>query len=585
MKQTTSDLLVDVLYKWGVRVVFGIPGDGINGIIEAFRIREKDIRFIQVRHEESAAFMASAYAKLTGKLGVCVATSGPGAIHLLNGLYDAKLDGAPVLAITGLQFHDLINTHTQQDVELDKLFEDVACYNTRVMGPAHIENAAHLACRTALTKRGVAHLTIPVDFQELPVTKDMRSKRNVAHHEEHLKLCPTMGVPSTATLQAAADVLNKGKKVVIFSGRGAIGSGELVEAVAAKLGAVICKPLLGKGSVPDESPYCTGSVGMLGTKPSQDAIESCDTLLMIGSTFPYIEFYPDPQKVKCVQIDMDPARIGLRHPVDAALVGDTKTVLEALLPLLETKPDQKFLQTAQENKKKWVALMEEQASFEGTPMKPQTVAFQLNKYLNDDAIILCDSGTIASWYARYINIRKNQMCTLSGNLASMACGLPYAIAAQIAFPERQVVAIVGDGGFSMLMAEMATAKKYNLPIKIIIVKNNELGMIKWEQMVSLGNPEYVCDLQPIDFVKFAEACGVKGYSVSDPKHCATILNEALALPGPAIVEAVVDPFEPIMPAKIEWDQAKNLTKALARGTKDAEKILKTIIKDKVRELT
>jgi pyruvate dehydrogenase (quinone) len=585
MKQTTSDLLVDVLYKWGVRIVFGLPGDGINGIIEAFRIREKDIRFIQVRHEEAAAFMASAYAKLTGKLGVCIATSGPGAIHLLNGLYDAKLDGAPVLAITGLQFHDLINTHTQQDVELDKLFENVSCYNTRVMGPAHIENAAHLACRTALTKRGVAHLTIPVDFQDLPVSKEMRSKRNVAHHEEHLKICPTMGVPSAATLQAAADVLNKGKKIVIFSGRGAIGAGDLVESVAKKLGAVICKPLLGKGSVPDESPYCTGSVGMLGTKPSQDAIEDCDTLLMIGSTFPYIEFYPDPQKVKCVQIDLDPSRIGLRHPVDAALVGDTKTVLDALLPLLQEKTERKFLETAQEGKKKWVALMEEQASFEGTPMKPQTVAFHLNKYLNDDAIILCDSGTIASWYARYINIRKNQMCTLSGNLASMACGLPYAIAAQIAFPERQVVAIVGDGGFSMLMAEMATAKKYNLPIKIIIIKNNSLGMIKWEQMVTLGNPEYVCDLQPMDFVKFAEVCGVKGYSLHDPKNCATILNEALALPGPAIVECLVDPFEPIMPAKIEWDQAKNLTKALVRGTKDADKILKTLIKDKVRELT
>jgi len=581
---TASDVLVDILYKWGVRVVFGIPGDGINGVIEALRLRQKDIRFIQVRHEEAAAFMATAYAKLTGKLGVCISTSGPGGIHLLNGLYDAKLDGAPVLAITGLQFHDLINTATQQDVELDKLFEDVAVYNTRVMGPAHVENVMHLACRTALTKRGVAHVTIPVDFQDMPLTKDMRSKRNVAHHEEHLQLCKP-GLPAAADLDKAAAVLNQGKKIVIFSGRGAIGAGDLVEKIAEKLNAVIAKPLLGKGSVPDDSPYCTGSVGMLGTRPSQEAIEACDTLLIIGSTFPYIEFYPDPAKIKCVQIDIDAARIGLRHPVNAALVGDTEAVLGELLPRLQAKTDNKFLQKIQEEKKKWLLSLEKQATDPSLPMKPQVVASELNKHIKDNAIILCDSGTIATWYARFIHIRKGQLCTLSGNLATMACGLPYAIAAQIAYPERQVIAIVGDGGFSMLMAEMATAKKYNLPIKIFILKNNTLGMIKWEQTAHLGNPEFVCDLEPIDFVKFAEACGVKGYHIENPENCGAIMAEALSASGPAIIEALIDPNEPPLPAKIEWEDAKHLTQALARGTKDGDRIIKTIFKDKVRELT
>jgi pyruvate dehydrogenase (quinone)/pyruvate oxidase len=583
MSKNASDILLDTLYSWGVRVVFGIPGDGINGIIEAFRKRQDDIRFVQVRHEEAAAFMACAYAKLTGRLGVCVATSGPGGVHLLNGLYDAKLDGAPVLAITGLQFHDLLHTHTQQDVELDKLYQDVCVYNNRIMGAAHVENTAALACRTALARRGVAHITMPVDMQEQDVQDSLHSRRNVPDHVSFVRACRP-GLPKEENIEEAARILNEGRKVMILAGAGAIGAGDEVEALADKLGAPIGKPLLGKASVPDDSPFCTGSVGLLGTIPSTDAMKDCDTLLMIGTSFPYIEFYPEPGNAKCVQIDINPERIGLRYPADVGLIGDAKKTLEMLLPKIERKKNRKWLEKAQNAKKDWHELMEERATNMDAPMKPQVVAYELNKLLRDDAVILCDSGTIATWFARYINIRKGQMCTLSGNLATMACGLPYAIGAQIAHPDRQVVALVGDGGFSMLMAEMMTAKKYNLPIKIVVVNNHSLGQIKWEQMVFLGNPEYVCDLQPFDFAKYAEAVGVKGYRIEDPARCRATLKDALESEGPAIIDAIVDTHEPPMPAHIKWSQAKAFAKALAKGTPDRGKIVKTVMKDKIREL-
>jgi pyruvate dehydrogenase (quinone)/pyruvate oxidase len=583
MAQTAADVMVDTLHRWGVEVVFGIPGDGINGIIEAFRKRKADIRFIQVRHEEAAAFAATAYAKVTGKLGVCVATSGPGGIHLLNGLYDAKLDGAPVLAITGLQFHDLINTHTQQDVELDKLFENVCVYNTRIMGAAHVENTTELACRSALSHRGVSHITMPVDMQEESLKSSSRSPRNVPHHVSNM-MSTQRSVPPADALQAAADILNAGKKVTILSGRGAIGAGDLVEQIADRLGAPIAKPLLGKMSVPDTSPFCTGSVGLLGTKPSHDALTDCDTLFIIGSSFPYIEFYPKPDEAKCVQLDIDAARIGLRYPAHVGLVGDTKRTLTDLLPLLRRNDDRNFLESIQKSKKEWMDLMDLRGTVSDTPMKPQVVAHELNKLLRDDAIILSDSGTIATWYARHVMIHGSQMCTLSGNLATMACGLPYAVGAQVAHPERQVVALVGDGGFTMLMAEMLTAKKYSLPIKIIVFKNNALGQIKWEQMAMLGNPEYVCDLETFDFVKYAEACGVRGYRIDDPKMCRETLSEALRGSGPAVIEAVVDPNEPPLPAHIEFKQGLAFAEALARGTKDGGEILKTILKDRFREL-
>lgn len=583
MATTAADILIDTVYDWGVDVIFGLPGDGINGIMEALRRRQEKIRFVQVRHEEAAAFMACAYAKWTGKLGCCLATSGPGGIHLLNGLYDAKMDGAPVLAITGMQFHDLLHTHTQQDVELDKLFMDVAVYNSRIMGAAHTENVVALACRTALAYRGVAHVTMPVDIQDQPLKRDTPSKRNVLGHTSDV-FADSGRLIGTGSLRAAADLLNASKKTVIMAGRGAIGAGDLLENIAETRGAVIVKPLLGKMAVPDDSPYTTGSVGLLGTEPSQDALESCDSLLIVGSSFPYIEYYPKPGAARAVQIDLNPQSIGLRYPVDIGLVGDARRVLEGLAPLLERNEDRGFLQSAQSGMEKWRQLMVERGTRRDKPMKPQVVAHELGMRLRDDAIFASDSGTIATWYARHMPVRRGQMCSLSGNLATMANGFPYIVAAQIAYPDRQCVALVGDGGFSMLMAEFATCVKYKLPVKIVVVKNNTLGQIKWEQMVFLGNPEFGCDLQPIDFAGFARACGGKGYTIEDPEKCGEILDAALAEPGPVVIEAVVDPHEPPMPPKVTMAQAKNFAQSLVRGTPNREKISLTVLSDTVREM-
>ena len=582
-KPTAGDVLVETLIDWGVDTVFGIPGDGINGIIESLRTRQDRIRFIQVRHEEAAAFAACAYAKWTGKLGVCIATSGPGGIHLLNGLYDAKLDGQPVLAITGLQFHDLVETFTQQDVELDKLYMDVCVYNARVMGPAHVENVVELACRTALAYHGVAHVTVPVDMQSTPVSSDRRSERNVAHHVSDL-MAYSSRLPSEEQLTRAADVLNAGGKTVILAGRGAIGAGRELVAVAERLAAPIAKPLLGKAAVPDDNPYCIGGVGLLGTKPAQEALEGCDTLLIAGSSFPYIEFYPKPGKAKAVQIDLDPKRIGLRYPAEAGLVGDTARVLQALLPRLKPRQNRAFLDKAQTGMKAWDELMVERGTRKDKPMKPQVVAHELNKLLNDDAIVATDSGTITTWIARHLTIRGNMMFSCSGNLATMACGLPYAVAAAVAHPGRQVVAFVGDGGLTMLIGELATCVKYQLDVKIVVIKNNSLGQIKWEQMVFLGNPEYVCDLQPIDFATVARGFGVQSFSVDDPAQCGEVLRRALATPGPVLVEAVVDQNEPPMPPKVTLKQAAHLAESLARGTPAAGDIALTIASDTVREL-
>lgn len=583
MAQTGGDVLVDTLIDWGVEVVFGLPGDGINGIMEALRTRQKQVRFVQVRHEESAAFMACAYAKYTGRLGVCLATSGPGGIHLLNGLYDAKLDGQPVLAITGMHYHDLIGTHAQQDVDLDKLFMDVAVFNQRVMGPNHVAHLADLACRAALSARGVAHIAFPVDFQEDEVSKRDASKRGRQYQTSDVWAAPAR-LPDEVDLRRAAEVLNAGHEVVILAGRGALNATDQLESAAETLGAPIVKALLGKAAVPDDSPYTTGGIGLLGTKPSQDAIENCDTLLMVGTGFPYIEFYPKPGAARAVQIDLDAARIGLRYPVEVGLVGDSRRTLERLLPLLERNENREFLAEAQIGMRDWWKLMEERGTRGDTPMKPQVLAWEIGRRLASDAIVSADSGTVTIWWARQMPVRRGQMHSCSGTLASMACGLPYAIAAQIAYPERQCVAFMGDGAFSMLMGEFATAVKYKLPIKVFVVKNNTLGQIKWEQMVFLGNPEYGCDLHPIDFAAFAQACGATGITVEDPADCGAVVERALATPGPVLVEALVDPHEPPMPANITVEQAKNFAEALARGTPDRDKIALGVLKDKIREL-
>ena len=581
MAETAADVLVETLQSWGVDVVFGLPGDGINGIMEALRTRREAIRFIQVRHEESAAFMACAYAKYTGRLGVCLATSGPGGLHLINGLYDAKLDGQPVLAITGHHYHDLIDTFAQQDVDLDRVFQDVALYSTRVMGKNHVESVTNLACRTALSYRGVAHINFPVDLQEQEAEKG--SKRARPGHSS-TAWARRAALPSSEDLARAAEVLNAGGKVAILAGRGALAATEELERLAETLGAPIVKALLGKAAVPDDSPYTTGQIGLLGTRPSEEAMEECDTLFMVGTSFPYIEFLPKPGQARGVQLDLDPVRIGLRYPVEVGLVGDAVTTLRALLPLLHHKDDRSFLARAQHGMQEWGALMEERGTRGDTPMKPEVVAHELGKRLSPTAIVSCDSGTVATWWARHIPARRGQQFSLSGTLASMANGLPYSIAAQIAHPDRQCVAFVGDGALSMLMAEFATAVKYELPVKVVVVKNNSLGMIKWEQMVFLGNPEYGCDLQPIDFVKVAEACGGTGFRIEDPGRCGEVLDAALAVPGPVIAEAVVYPYEPPLPAKITVEQARKFAASLVRGEPAREKIVRAVLKDRIKEM-
>jgi pyruvate dehydrogenase (quinone) len=583
MGQQVSDLIVERLLSWGVDTIFGFPGDGVDGFFEALRTHKDKLRFIQVRHEEAAAFAAVGYAKYSGRLGVCVATSGPGGIHLLNGLYDAKCDGQPVLAITGHTFHDLIGMDYQQDVDLDKLFMDVSVFNERVMGPMHAINVVDAAIRTAYARRGVSHICIPKDIQEWPVSDKQRSSGNVAKHSGEWS-APSSAHPNSALIREAADLIDAGKKVTILVGSGALHCREEVSLLAERVGGPVVKALLGKGVLPDRSPYTTGGIGLLGTAPSIDAMEECDTLIMIGTNFPYMEFLPKPGQAKCVQIDLNAARIGLRHQVDIGLVGDAKAILTNLVPLLAENKNKKFLKAAQENMKSWNSLMEKRGTSTSMPLKPQVVTYTLNKLLNDDAIVSSDSGTIATWTARYIEMRGTMKFSLSGSLATMANGLPYSIGAAVAFPGRQVVCVVGDGGLTMLMGELATLVKYKFPVKVIVIKNNVLGQIKWEQMILEGNPEYGVELQPIDFAKVAEACGAAGYTIERPEDVERILSEALRHDGPAVIQAVVDPNEPPMPGKVTTKQAIKFAESILRGEKNGRGIIKDIAEDKIREV-
>ncbi|HJU11979.1 MAG TPA: thiamine pyrophosphate-dependent enzyme, partial [Candidatus Binataceae bacterium] len=539
---TVSDLIVETLIDWGVEVVFGLPGDGINGFMDALRKYRDRIRYIHVRHEEAAAMAAAGYAKFSGKLGVCFSTAGPGAVHLLNGLYDAKLDQAPVLAITGMTYHDLIGTHYLQDMNQDYLYQDVAIFNQRLMGPAHTENMLDLACRAALGNRGVAHIALPIDYQVAELTSARRSKRNIAGHTSD-QFSPPFRVPSRTQLEKAAHLLHGKRRIAILAGAGARGAGEELLEVAQRMNAPIVKALLGKEVLPDDNPYVTGGLGVVGTRPSTDAMENCDGLIIVGSSFPYIEFLPKPGQAAAVQIDDRPERIGLRYPVDIGLVGDAKATLREWLPMLPQNDDVSFLRTAQDGVREWWTLMEERGTQSMRPMKPEVVPWNLQDVLQDDAIITGDSGAVTTWIAR-LKLRGRQRFSLSGTLCSMAAALPYAIGAQMAFPGRQVVAFTGDGSMSMMMGDLATLAQHHLPVKIIVMKNNSLSLIEWEQMVYLGNPEYGVDLMPIDFVKIAEACGAKGVRIEAPEKCREQLKDALALEGPVLIEALVDPHEP-----------------------------------------
>jgi pyruvate dehydrogenase (quinone) len=578
---TASDVLIETLIDWGVEVIFGLPGDGINGFVEALRTHQSKIRYIHVRHEETAAMAASGYAKFTGKLGVCFATTGPGSIHLMNGLYDAKVDQAPVLAITGMTYHDLIGTNYLQDLNQDYFYQDLAVYNQRLMGPAHAKNITDYACRAALSRRGVSHLALPIDYQVADMSQEKRYMRNVKGHTSEAFTVPKR-IPERSQLEKAARLLQGKKKIAILVGAGARGSREEVIQTAERLSAPVVKALLGKDVLPDDSPYTTGGTGVVGTRPSSGVFENCDAFLIIGSSFPYMEFLPKPGQAVGIQIDDKPERIGLRYPVEIGLVGDAQATLRELLMYLPRNDDRSFLQQAQKGMDEWWDLMEERGTRTDKPMKPQVVAWNLGQLLKDDAVITGDSGTVTTHVAR-MKLRAQQQFSFSGTLCSMAAGLPYAIGAQIAYPGRQVVSFTGDGSLSMMMGDLATLAQYKLPVKIVVLKNNTLGLIKWEQMIYLGNPEYGVDLYPIDFFKVAEACGARGVHIEEPKKCHQQLEEALAMDGPVVIECVTDPLEPPMPPKATKAEMKHFAAALARGERDRARISLTIGREAMDE--
>ncbi|WP_271898371.1 thiamine pyrophosphate-dependent enzyme [Candidatus Phyllobacterium onerii] len=576
----TADILIETLLKWDVEVMFGLPGDGINGIMESLRKRQKEIRFVQVRHEATAAFMATAYGKWTGKLGVCLATSGPGGTNLLTGLYDAKLDQVAVLAITGMQFHDLNETFTQQDVNLIRVFDDVSVYNAQVSDAAHVENVTSLACRSAYSKRGVSHISIANDVQEQSAEESARSKRNKPGHvsNDWFRSNP---VPTDDEIASASAILNSSSKIAILIGNGARGAATEVTKIAEKLGAPIIKALLGKDVLPDDHPYTTGGIGILGTAASQEVMESCDALLIVGSSFPYVEYYPRPGQARCLQIDVDGQRIGLRCPVEVGLVGDAASTIRLLLEHLKDRIDMRFLDESKRKMHRWRQMIAELEADTSLPMKPQTVVGALGKMLPEDAVVVADSGQNTELAARHVTIRGGQRFSVSGSLASMACGLPYALAAGIAFPGRPVFAIVGDGGLAMQLGEFSTAVSFDIPLKVLVIKNGMLNQIAWEQMMFLGNPQFACELAEIDFAKAAEAMGGKGYTIKDPARIQDILSDAMSHSQPTIIEAVVDKYEPLMPPKMPKDYRRNFEKALA-DTPGAECIRRNISRKPVK---
>jgi pyruvate dehydrogenase (quinone)/pyruvate oxidase len=583
MKKIASELLIERLIEWGVDTVFGIPGDGINGIMEALRRHEDRIRFVLVQHEEAAAFMATGYAKSTGRLGVCLATSGPGGIHLLNGLYDAKLDHQPVLALTGMQETELLGTGYQQEVHLEKLFEDVAHYDVMIHIPAQIPTLVDLAVRNALTERTVSHITFPNDVQifdaDTPPPGGPAPAR-VPHTAP--VFIPPPGLPREGDLRRAADVLNAGGKVAILAGAGAIGAASELRQVAATLGAPVVKTLSGKGSFPDDDPLCVGGIGLLGTLPGERTMEECDTLFMVGTNFPYTKHLPE--NARTVQVDVSAARAGNRVPTEVPLVGDARETLAALVPLLDRTSDRSFLTKRQEEMKEWWEKMEDQADPSRRPIQPQYFMALINRHASDDAILSSDSGTIATWSARQWVIRGGRRFMLSGNLASMAPGLPYTIAAQHAHPGRQCIAFVGDGGFAMLMGEFLTALRYGLPVKVFINNNSSLGQILWEQMV-LGFPEYGVRYSRVaNFAAYAESNGGKAYRVEDPAELEAAVKGAFDHPGPALVDCVTNPEEPPLPARISYEQAKGFAEAFLRGQPHRATIASTLFRDKLREL-
>lgn len=550
-RETISDALLDILARAGVRDMFGIPGDAINSVVEGVR-KQDTIRFIQVRHEETGAFAAAAQAKLTGRLAVCLGTAGPGAIHLLNGLYDAKLDHAPVLAITGQVPTARLGSDYHQEVDLYTLFKDVAVFNQVVVSPEQMPHLAVRACQAAISQRGVAHLSLPVD---------VAGARYSARDSHPVFSGKALIVPCAADLDRAADLLNASERVVILAGIGATAARDQLVRLAERLQAPVIKTLRGKEILPDDHPLSLGGLGLLGTRPAVDAIDACDALLMVGTDFPYHDFYPDD--VPAIQIDVEPDRLGKRYPVEVGLRGHAHLTLEALFGRVDAKDDGSFLEACRESMEAWRSRMDEQETSADTPIRPQVVARALGELAADDAIFVCDTGAVTVWGARHLRMRAEQRFVLSSSLASMAFGLPGAIGAQLAYPERQVVALVGDGGFMMLVGDLVTAVKYELPLTIVIFNNHKLGLIQMEQEVQ-GYPEYQTGLLNPDFTALARACGADGISVSDPGELEAALRDALHTDAPTVVDVAVNPEERTMPPKINAKQAFGYGVAKAR---------------------
>ncbi|MBS0421376.1 MAG: thiamine pyrophosphate-requiring protein [Proteobacteria bacterium] len=571
MSETVGDFLVERLHAWGVRVMFGYPGDGINGVFGALNRAKGKIRFIQARHEEMAAFMASAYAKFTGELGVCIATSGPGASHLVTGLYDARLDHMPVLAITGQQARAALGGHYQQEVDLPSLYKDVAgAFVQQAASAPQVRHLVDRAIRIAVAERRVTAIILPNDLQESPYEDPPRAHGTVHSGIGYMR---PRTLPQETELRRAAEVLNSGKKVAMLVGAGALGATDEVIAVADRLGAGAAKALLGKAVLPDDLPWVTGSIGLLGTEPSYELMNECDTLLMIGSGFPYSEFLPQEGKARGVQIDIAADMLSLRYPMEVNLTGDAAETLRALRPLLESKSDGSWRAGIAKSMDKWWRKLEERAMQPAVPVNPQRVTWELSPRLPDRVILTSDSGSCANWYARDLKIRRGMMASLSGGLASMGAAVPYAIAAKFAHPDRPVIALVGDGAMQMNnMAELITVSKYWRewadPRWIVCVFNNEdLNQVTWEQRVMEGDPKFEAsqDIPNVPYHRFAELIGLEGIFVDRPDALGAAWDRALAARRPVVLEVKTDPEVPPLPPHIKFEQAVKFSRALLKG--------------------
>ncbi len=594
MSQTVGDYLLNRLSTWGVERVYGYPGDGINGLMGAFERADDGAapEFVQVRHEEMAAFMACAHAKFTGRLGVCMATSGPGAIHLLNGLYDAKLDHQPVVAIVGQQARAGLGGSYQQEVDLVSLFKDVAHeYVQMAYEPAQIRHLVDRACRIALAERTVTAIIVPNDLQEADAVPTPPHKHGTVHSGPGY--APPRIVPADDELDRAAEILNQGERVAMLVGQGALHAGAEVAAVAELLGAGVAKALLGKAALSDDLSYVTGSIGLLGTKPSWDLMQDCDTLLMVGSSFPYSEFLPEEGQARGVQIDIDGKMLGIRYPMEVNLVGDSAETLRALSARLARKQDRSWREQIEAGVESWWELMERRAHVAADPVNPQLVFWELSQRLPDDAILAADSGSSANWYARDIRLRSGMMASLSGTLATMGPGVPYAIAAKFAFPDRPVIALVGDGAMQMNgLNELITIAKYrdrwsDQRLIVLVLNNRDLNQVTWEQRAMQGNPKFggSQELPDFPYTRYAELIGLEGIRVDAPDQIGPAWDRALAARRPVVIEAITDPEVPPLPPHITIDQARALSSALLSGDPNAGQIIKETFRQKVGELS